>query len=176
MERSWRTGHPRFWCSPMEGDVFANRGFLRGRIARRGWGRWRLRSRSIVTVCRPTAEGIRGKPAEFVRAVFDHAESSLRGPPGLGGQARRSTISSGGAAGESRHISRGRLRRDGAESGLDRSNRELPVPRLLSPCYLPVPSLLSANNLPVILPLRARRRAAPYFDNRLKRNIFLVAD
>jgi hypothetical protein len=46
---------------------------------------------------------------------------------------------------------------------------------LLSPCYLPVPSLLSANNLPVIFTLCARRRAAPYFDNHLKRKIILAA-
>jgi hypothetical protein len=55
-------------------------------------------------------------------------------------------------------------------------NRGFPVPRLLPPCYLPVPSLLSANNLPVILPFRARRRAPPYFDNHLKRHIFLADD
>jgi hypothetical protein len=55
---------------------------------------------------------------------------------------------------------------------LNRSNRERPVPRLLSPCYLPVPSLLSANNLPVIFPFRERSRAAPYFCNDMKRNIF----
>jgi hypothetical protein len=47
---------------------------------------------------------------------------------------------------------------------------------LFRACYLPVISLLSANNLPVILPFRARRRAAPYFDNHLKRQIFLATD
>jgi len=99
----------------------------------------------------------------------------LGGLPGaLGGQARQSTVSRGRRA--KAHISRGQLRRNGAESCLNRPNRELPVLLLLSPCYLPDTSLLSANNLPVILPFRARRRAAPYFDNHLKRNIILAAD
>ena len=48
--------------------------------------------------------------------------------------------------------------------------------RLLSPCYLPDTSLLSANNLPVLFPFRARRFAAPYFDNHLKRNTILTAN
>jgi hypothetical protein len=96
-------------------------------------------------------------------------------PRALAARPRRFDDLVGRAAGESRRISRGRLRRNGAESGLDRSNRELPVLRLIIPCYLPVPSLLSANNLPVILLFRARRRAAPYFDNRLKRKIILAA-
>jgi hypothetical protein len=101
----------------------------------------------------------------------------LGGLPGaLGGQAKAiNKLVGRGAAAESRHIPRGQLRRTGAESRLNRSNRELPVPRLLSPCYLPVPSLLSANNLPVIFPLRVRRRGAPYFDNHLKRQIIFAA-
>jgi hypothetical protein len=86
-----------------------------------------------------------------------------RGSPDLVGQAQAIDNLVGRAAGESRHISRERLRRNGAESGLDRSNRALPVPRLLSPCYLPDTSLFSANNLPVIFPLCARRRAPPLF-------------
>jgi hypothetical protein len=80
------------------------------------------------------------------------------------------------AAGESRNIWQARLRRNGADSCLNPSNRELPVSRLLLPCYLLVPSLLSANNFPAIFLLRVRRRASPYFDNRLKRHIFLVAN
>jgi hypothetical protein len=100
----------------------------------------------------------------------------LGGLPGaLGGQAQAIT-NLARAAGESRHISRGRLPRNGAESCLNQPNRELPVLLLISPCYLPDTSLLSANNLPVILPFRARRRAAPYFDNHLKRNIILASD
>jgi hypothetical protein len=84
--------------------------------------------------------------------------------------------SSANQADENRHISRGRLRRNGADSGLDRSKRELPVPRLISPCYFPVPSLLSAHIFPAILPVRARLPAPPYFDNQLKRHIFLAVD
>jgi hypothetical protein len=92
-------------------------------------------------------------------------------PRALATRPRRFDNLVGTGWGESRRISRGRLRRNGAESSLDRSNREFPVPRL----FLPVPSLLSANNLPVILLFRARRRTVPYFDNHLKRHIFLVA-
>jgi len=80
------------------------------------------------------------------------------------------------AACEGRHISQRQLWRNGAESRLKRSNRELPVLHLLSPCYLPDTSLLSANNLPVIFLFRARRRAAPYFDNHLKTNGFYADD
>jgi hypothetical protein len=107
-------------------------------------------------------------------ATFEIVTARIPGPwrPGLGD----SLISSGGAAAESRDISRRRLRRNGAESDLNRSDREFPVVRLLSSCYLPDPSLLSANNLPVIFPLWARRRTAPYFDNHLKGHIFLAAN
>jgi hypothetical protein len=98
-------------------------------------------------------------------------------PDAPGGQARAiSNLMGRGAAGESRHISRGRLRRNGAESSLNRSNRECPVLRLLSACYRPDTSLFSANNLPVIFPFRARRLALPYFDNRMKIKIILAVD
>ena len=48
-----------------------------------------------------------------------------------------------------RHISRGQLRRNGAASCWDRENRELPVLRLLLPCYLPVKPELSPCYPPV---------------------------
>jgi hypothetical protein len=59
----------------------------------------------------------------------------LGGLPGaLGDQAKAiNKLVGRGAAGEGRHISRGRLRRNGAESCLNRSNRGFPVLRLLSP-------------------------------------------
>jgi hypothetical protein len=98
-------------------------------------------------------------------------------PDAPGGQARAiSNLMGRGAAGESRHISCGRLRRNGGESGLNRSNRERPVLRLLSACYRLDTSLLSANNLPVIFPFRARRLPLPYFDNRMKIKIILAID
>jgi hypothetical protein len=71
-------------------------------------------------------------------------------------------------AGESRHISRGRLLRNGADCGLNRSNRAF----LFRACYLPDISLLSVNNLPVIFLFRGRRPGAPYFSNHLKRIFF----
>jgi hypothetical protein len=85
-----------------------------------------------------------------------------------GRQARRGRP----APGRRRHTSRRLLRQNDAESRLNRANREVPVPLLLCPCYLPDTSLLSANNLPVIFLFCVRRRAAPYFDNHLKRNAF----
>jgi hypothetical protein len=85
------------------------------------------------------------------------AAIDLGGLPGaLGGQAQAIKISRGRALGEGRHISREQLRRNGADSCLNRSNREFPVPCLLSPCYLPDTSLLCACYLPVIFPTCGR--------------------
>jgi hypothetical protein len=91
------------------------------------------------------------------------------GAPDLAGRPQAINNLAGERAGESRQISPRRLWRNGAESCLNRSNRELPVLHLLPSCYLPDTSLLSANNLPVIFPFHARRRAVPFFYNHLKR-------
>jgi hypothetical protein len=103
-----------------------------------GMGACRTGSASHGPLSRPTFRpGANETLERFLIMLNRHCADVLKlghyRPPGLGGQARAIDNLVGRAAGEGCHISRGRLRRNGAESGLNRSNRAFPVMRLLSP-------------------------------------------